>query len=150
MLTYQTIQNEAQYHAAVARISELMDAEKGTPEIEELRRLGRATHEYGEIHYSIGKPDPAAVIEYTLDSERTSLQDMIDIFGSRTALVNVLNRREAVDPETAATLHERLGLKIELLTAPFDDPPGWFSVLPGDMPWRKELKDAATAAGTQA
>ena len=148
MLTYQTIQNEAQYQAAVARISELMDAEEGTPEIEELRRLGRATHEYGEIHYSIGKPDPAAVLKYTLDSERTSLQDMIDIFGSRTALVNVLTRRAPVEPETAATLHERLGLSMERLTAPFDSPPGWFSILPGDMPWRKELKDAVTA-GTQ-
>ena len=144
MLTYQTIQNEAQYQAAVARVSELMDAEEGTPEIEELRKLGNIIDDYAAIHYPIPEPDPAAVIEYELDSESISLPDMIDIFGSRNALVNVLTRRAAIDPETAATLHERLGLSMERLTAPFDSPPGWFSVLPGDMPWRKELKDAAT------
>ena len=148
MLTYQTIQSEAQYQAALERLNEIMDAEEGTPEIEELRKLGNIIDDYEEIHYPIPEPDPAAVLKYTLDSERTSLPDMIDIFGSRNALVNVLTRRAPVEPETAATLHERLGLSMERLTAPFDSPPGWFSVLPGDMPWRKELKDAATA-GTQ-
>ena len=144
-----TIENDTDLQRVLDRISSLMEARSSTAEEAELIELLEVSQDYQRGRFDIGKPDPAAVLKYALDSERTSLQDMIDIFGSRNALVNVLTRRAPVEPETAAALHERLGLSMERLTAPFDSPPGWFSVLPGDMPWRKELKDAATA-GTQA
>lgn len=140
-----TIENDAELHRVLERISPLMDARAGTPEATELMALVEAARQYQDHHYPIPKPDPSAVIKYALDSGRASLRDMVDIFGSRTALVNVLTRREAMDQETAATLHERYGYSIELLTAPFDSPPGWFTSDPDDMPWRQELKDAVTS-----
>ena len=145
MLTMDTTLTADEHRAALERVNELMDAKAGTPEFEELKRLAKLVSEYEHIHYPIPEPDPAAVIEYALDSGRATLPDMIDIFGSRAALVDFITRKTPMDAEVAATISERYHYSVERLTAPFDGEQGWYDVLPGDEPWRQELKDAATA-----
>ena len=48
------ISNEAEYRAALARASSLMDAEKDTPEGEELDKLGDLLVAYEDAHYPMG------------------------------------------------------------------------------------------------
>ena len=148
MLTMDTTLTADEHRAALERVNELMDAKAGTPEFEELKRLAKLVSEYEQIHYPIPEPDPAAVIEYALDSGRASLPDMIGIFGSRAALADFLTRKTPMDAETAATISERYHYSVKRLTAPFDGEQGWYDVLPGDEPWRQELKDSATASIT--
>ena len=146
MLATVTIENDTDLFRVLDRIDSLMDARAGTPEATELMALIEVAREYQDIHYPIPKPDPAAVIEYALDSGRATLPDMIDIFGSCTALADFLTRKTPMDADTAAIVSERYHYSIELLTAPFTEPEGWYEVLPGDEPWMQELKDAATAS----
>lgn len=55
---------EAEYERALKRIEELMDAEVGTPDGDELVRLTDIVEEYEEEHYPIDPPDPVALAEF--------------------------------------------------------------------------------------
>lgn len=48
--------NAEQHEAALKRANELMDAEAGTPEAEELSQLADAIMAYEEAHFPIGDP----------------------------------------------------------------------------------------------
>lgn len=48
--------NEAEYRQALLRIDELMDAQPGTPEVEELERLADLVVEYEERKFPISDP----------------------------------------------------------------------------------------------
>ena len=146
MQTAVTIENDTELQRVLDRISSLMDAPADSPEDAELIELVEVSQEYQRGRFDIGKPDPAAVIEYALDSGRASLPDMIDIFGSRAALVDFITRKTPMDADTAATISKRYHYSVERLTAPFDGEQGWYDVLPGDEPWRQELKDATAGA----
>lgn len=58
MVSGKPLRTEADYDAAVARIGELMDAELGTPEGEELDLLGGLVVFYESMHMT--KEAPAA------------------------------------------------------------------------------------------
>lgn len=48
------ITNEHEYHLALRAIEAVMDAVDGSPEGEELLRLGALIEDYENIHYSLG------------------------------------------------------------------------------------------------
>lgn len=47
-----TITTEEQYEAALKRIDEMMDAEEGTPEADELSRLADEVEAYEQLHFN--------------------------------------------------------------------------------------------------
>ena len=53
-----TIKTEKDYEKALARINDLMDADPGTPEGDELEQLVTLVEMYEEKHYPIPPPDP--------------------------------------------------------------------------------------------
>ena len=70
------IRNEADYDAALARVSELMDALTGPqgqetdpnhPDRIELDALFSQIELYEDEHYPIDPPSPSAIIEYEMD-----------------------------------------------------------------------------------
>ena len=54
------IRTEADYAAALARVEELMDAELGTPEGEQLNTLADLVERYESRHLPIAQPSPPA------------------------------------------------------------------------------------------
>ena len=60
------IRTEADYEAALARVMELMDASKGTPEGEELDVLVDLVETYEDKYFPMAHPEPAAEIESQL------------------------------------------------------------------------------------
>ena len=52
------IKNETDYEADLARIDELMNADPGTPEGDELELLVTLVELYEKQVYPIGRPDP--------------------------------------------------------------------------------------------
>jgi HTH-type transcriptional regulator/antitoxin HigA len=50
------IASESDYRSVLRRIETLMDAEKGTPELEELVRLTRMVEKYEDEHYPMDLP----------------------------------------------------------------------------------------------
>lgn len=59
MSNIRAIRSEADYEAALARINELMDAEAGTPEGEELDVLTDLVELYEAKHIPMGRPSPS-------------------------------------------------------------------------------------------
>ena len=57
--TQKSIETEADYGNALARIQNLMDAAPDTPESEELDRLATLVEAYEDEHYPVGLPDCA-------------------------------------------------------------------------------------------
>jgi HTH-type transcriptional regulator/antitoxin HigA len=57
-MQFQSIQTEAEYDAAVARVTDLMGSEPGTAEGTELDELVELVVAYEEEHFPIDEPDP--------------------------------------------------------------------------------------------
>ncbi len=79
------VQTEAEYNAALARISELLDAEMETPEGEELDRISTLVEIYEAEHYPIERPEPNSFIEFLLDQGMVSRGQMEALAGGAIA-----------------------------------------------------------------
>ena len=63
------IRTEQDYEAALARVDELMDAELGTPEGEELDVLVDLVEAYESRHVPMGYPSAVEAMEFRRDQE---------------------------------------------------------------------------------
>jgi HTH-type transcriptional regulator / antitoxin HigA len=61
------IKTEQDYEKALTRIEGLMDAEAGTPELDELELLTALVEMYEDRHYPINPPDPVEAIRFRMD-----------------------------------------------------------------------------------
>ena len=85
MMKTETIRNEAEYDAALERISELMDALSGSegqiaeenhPARVELESLVDKVERYEDLHYPIDPPSPSAALEFHIDQTGTTPTDL--------------------------------------------------------------------------
>ena len=88
MENIETIRNEAEYEAALAWISELMDAlsgpqgqitEENHPDRVELDSLVSLVEHYEDKHFPIDPPSPGAAIEFQIDQTRTTPSDLTSL-----------------------------------------------------------------------
>ncbi|MGM0417783.1 MAG: helix-turn-helix domain-containing protein [Thermodesulfobacteriota bacterium] len=63
------LKNKSGYEAALEYIEELMDAEPGSPEEEELELFSVLIEKYEEENFSIGFPDPIEAIKFRMEQE---------------------------------------------------------------------------------
>lgn len=109
---------EADHDMALARISELLDAELHTPEGAELDRLSTMVEIYEAEHYPMEDPDPDSLLEFLLDQQIVSREQLIPLAGGSDSLDAMLSGQTAITTEVALVLQEHSGLPIEYLTAP--------------------------------
>ena len=64
-----TLKTEAEYEAALAHLTRLMDAEPGSPEEEELKHISMLVERYEQIHYPIEPPDPVDAILFRIEQQ---------------------------------------------------------------------------------
>ena len=69
------IRTRADYAAALARIDRLMDAERGSPDGEELDDLVDLVERYESKHEPMGSPSPAAVVRFPVESRGVGWSD---------------------------------------------------------------------------
>ncbi len=67
MANVKPIRTEKDYEAALARVEELMDAELGSPEGDELDVLVDLVELYESKHEPMGYPSPLAAIEFRIE-----------------------------------------------------------------------------------
>ena len=67
MANIKAVRCERDYEAALVRISDLMDAESGSPEGDELDVLVDLVELYESKRVPMGYPDPVAAIQFRLD-----------------------------------------------------------------------------------
>ena len=109
------VKTEADYDAALARISELLGAEPYSPEDEELDRLSTLVEEYEDEHYPMDDPDPHSMLEFMLDQEMVTREQLIPLAGSEVALDAILAGHQSITPELATLVHEQTGMPVEAL-----------------------------------
>ena len=135
------IRTEQDYEAALARVDELMDAELGTPEGEELDVLVDLVEAYESRHVPMGYPSAVEAIQYRMDQDGLSPRDLIPFIGTRAKVSEVLSGKRAITMPMARALHTHLGIPAEVLlrdsVSAVDDPSA-------DLEWsRFPLKEMA-------
>lgn len=109
------IKTEEEYEAMLLRLEELMDAEPGSPEEEELELIGLVVEKYEEEHYSIGMPHSIEAIKYFMDQNGLSNADMVPYFGQISKVSEVLNGKRELSKAMIRKLVEGLRIPAELL-----------------------------------
>ena len=61
------IKNEEDYDKALSRIEQIMDAESGTAEMDELELLTALVEMYEDRHFPISRPDPIDAIKFRME-----------------------------------------------------------------------------------
>lgn len=80
MANIKLIRSETDYDAALARIYELMDAEPGSPDGDELDVLVDLVELYERKPVRMGYPSPVAAIEFRMDHVQGITRRMANLF----------------------------------------------------------------------
>ncbi len=121
-----SVRTEQEYEPALKRVDELMEAELGTPEGEELDVLVDLVEAYESRHVPMGYPSAVEAIEFRMDQDGLSPRDLVPFIGTRAKVSEVLSGKRAITMPMARALHKHLGIPAEVLLrgskATVDDP----------------------------
>lgn len=109
------LHSESEYQKALKRLEELFDAPIGTPESDEADLWDLVIEDYESKHHVIDAPDPIHAIRIRMEEMQLKQSDLIPIFGSKSRISEVLNRKRKLTLNMIRQLHEKLNLSIELL-----------------------------------
>lgn len=112
------IKTEADYDAALAQITNLMDADLGTPEGDRLDVLVTLVEAYETKHWRIDPPDPIEAIKLRMQQRRLSRHDLEKVLGSKSRVSEVLNRKRPLTLEMIRRIHSLWGIPAESLIQP--------------------------------
>jgi len=115
MSEIRAIRSEADYKAALARIDELMDAEFGTPEGDELDILADLVELYENKHVPMGYPTPIGAIRFRMEQGGLSARDLVPFIGTRAKVSEVLSGKRPLTMQIARALHANLGIPADVL-----------------------------------
>ena len=109
------IKSDADYEAALTRIMILMDAEKDTPEGDELDVLGTLVEAYEAKLYAIAKPNPVEAIRFRMEQYGLQDKDLVPYIGHSGRVSEVLNYRRKLTLPMIRRLNEGLEIPTESL-----------------------------------
>lgn len=109
------VHSEAEYQKALSRLDELFDAPVGTAESDEADLWALVTEDYESKHHVIDAPDPIHAIRIRMDEMQLKQNDLLPIFGSKSRISEVLNRKRKLTLNMIRQLHHKLNLSFELL-----------------------------------
>ena len=115
MATVSPIRTEEDYEAALARITEILHAEVGTPEGDELDVLVDLVELYEDRHHAIAFPSAIAAIEFYMDQHGLTQRDLTPYMGSRAKVSEVLAGKRGITMSMARALHHHLGISADVL-----------------------------------
>ena len=109
------VQTESEYEAALARIDELLGSEPYSPEDEELNRISDLVIRYEDEHYPIENPTPDGLVEFLLDQEIVTREQLLLLVGSSADLDAILAGQKEITPELAQLLDKHYDVTVEEL-----------------------------------
>jgi len=109
------IKTEADYEKALARIDQLLNAEYGTPECDELELLSILVEKYEKEHFPILPPDPIEAIKYKMEQMGLSQKDIASYIGQRSHVSEVLSGKRPLSLKMIVSLNKNLGIPLEIL-----------------------------------
>ena len=118
-LDIQPIKTESDYEAALREIERLWNAPHGSPEGDKLDVLATLVEAYEQRYYTMPPPDPVEAILHHMESQGLSRHDLEPYLGSRSYVLEVLNRKRALTLDMIRKLHEGLGISGDVLVQPY-------------------------------
>jgi len=109
------IHTENDYSIALKRVESLMDAKLGSKEFDELDILSTLVESYEAKHYTIDAPDPIEAIKFRMEQEGLLQKDLVAIFGNKSRVSEVLNKKRKLTLDMIRNLHESLNIPFENL-----------------------------------
>ena len=115
------IRTEAEYERACKRIDEILQAEPGTPEDDELEILATLVDKYEEERFPIGMPDPIEAVEIQMKNLGLSRKDLMASLGKSSGRISdILNRRRYLTLSDIRRLSRLLHVPLEVLAQEYD------------------------------
>lgn len=114
-MVVKSLKTEAEYQKALSRLEELFDAPMGTAESDEADLWALVIEDYESKHHAIDAPDPIHAIRIRMEEMELKQNDLLPIFGSKSRVSEVLNRKRKLTLNMIRQLHEKLNLSFELL-----------------------------------
>lgn len=116
MINYSIIKNDDQHENYLARLDELMDLEDHTQnDIEEIELLGLLISTYEETNFPIDLPTPVEAIKFRMDQLGLDDSDLVRYIGQRSKVSEILNGKRALSKQMIKSLHEGLGIPLNVL-----------------------------------
>lgn len=115
-----TITTAQEYEKALARLSEIFEADADSAEGMEAELLVTLIDKYEKEHYPISLPDPIDEMRETMERKGFKDKDLIPAIGSKTTVSLVLNRKRALTIDMNRNLSTFLGLPLEVLIQPYE------------------------------
>ena len=112
------IKTEADYEAGLTEIGRLWGARSGTPAGDRLDVLATLVEVYEQEHFPLDPPDPIEAIKFRMEQQGLTRKDLESIFGTRTRVAEILNRRRGLSINMIRKLHEELGISTDVLLKP--------------------------------
>ncbi|PSR51982.1 transcriptional regulator [Adhaeribacter arboris] len=114
------IHNEAEYQAALKRIRELGEPEKGSPEDEEAEILTMLLVKFEEENYPAEELDPIEYLKTRMEVLGLAQNDLVPYFGNKGNVSKVLNRKRPLSLQNIRALKKGLGLSADVLISGSD------------------------------
>lgn len=109
------IKTNEDYELALARLSDLMDVRRGTPQGDELDILATLIDAYESQRFPIETPDPVAAILFRMEQMGYKRRDLEPFIGTRARVSEVLNRKRSLSIRQIRQLHAGLNIPLESL-----------------------------------
>ncbi|MDA3892721.1 MAG: hypothetical protein PF517_13750 [Salinivirgaceae bacterium] len=109
------IKTEEEYDVAMERIEKIMDAQKGTPEGDELELLSVLVEKYEAENYPLPEPTPVDVIQFYIEQRGLKAKDLVGIIGDKTTVSKILKKERKLNLGMVRRLHQKANIPYELL-----------------------------------
>jgi HTH-type transcriptional regulator/antitoxin HigA len=118
MKAIKPIQTNADHEAALAEVERLWGAKSGTPQGDRLDVLATLIEAYENEHFPMDPPDPIEAIKFRMEQRGLTRKDLGPLFGTRTRVAEVLNRKRNLSIAMIRRLHQALGIPADVLIQP--------------------------------
>lgn len=113
LLTRRPIKSEADLDAALTRISEIMSAQPGTPEGEELDLLSELVWAYEQKNYPITPPDPIDLLNSKIEDQEITLDQLKEVLPNRSTRSQILSKHRRIPLKSALKMIDHQWIPME-------------------------------------
>jgi HTH-type transcriptional regulator/antitoxin HigA len=114
------LKTKTDYKKALHRIDTLFDAKQNTEKGDEFELLSLLIDKYEEEHYPIDLPHPIEAIKFRMDQMGLKQKDLVDCFGDKSKVSDVLNLKRKLNLNYIRNLHQKLHIPLDALISDYE------------------------------
>ena len=114
------LKTKTDYEKALDRIDTIFDAKPNTEKGDEFELLSLLIDKYEEEHYPIDLPHPIEAIKFRMDQMGLKQKDLVDCFGDKSKVSDVLNLKRKLNLNYIRNLHQKLHIPLDALISDYE------------------------------